>query len=229
MSWLGIQELRKATGITAKDLAVKIGKDASYVSKIEKGYILNTSYETVMSIAQVIADSDAIRSGKVDLNNYDSEFSRLVLSCRYDYMKDVYNYVKENKEVEEYSKIIRNLNKDDLSTFAALINYRSAEKRYNTIIDELKKEIIKQSKAKNIKSFFKDLTNHKKELNFLLKIYSESLLEEDFDESITSILGLLECKVEEIKQFGLENIIDEIDCYGELEDTDEELEIPEPE
>lgn len=229
MSWLGIQELRKATGITAKDLAEKIGKDASYVSKIEKGYILNTSHETVMSIAQVIADSDAIKSGEVDLSNYDSEFSRLVLSCRYHYMKDVYNYVKENKEVEEYSKIIRNLNKEDLNTFTALINYRSAEKRYNEIINELKNEIIRQSKAKNIKSFFKDLTNHKKELIFSLKIYSESLLEEDFDESLTSILGLLECKVEEIKQFGLENIIHEIDCYGELEDTDEELELPEPE
>lgn len=229
MSWLGIQELRKATGITAKDLADKIGKDASYVSKIEKGYILNTSYDTVMSMAQVIAASEAIKSGKVDLNDYDSEFSRLVLSCRYAYMKDVYDYVKENKEVEEYSKIIRNLNNDDLNTFRAVINYRRAEKGYNQIIDEFKREILKQSKARNIKTFFKDLTNHKKEIIFQMNINAEILMEENFDDSITSILDLLEFKVEDIKQYGIESIINEMDCYGEGEDTDEEIELPKPE
>ena len=229
MDWLGVQELRKATGITAKEVAEKIGKDATYVSKIEKGYILNTSYDTVMSIAQVIANTEAVKSGEVDLNDYDSEFSRLVLSCRFAYMKDVYDYVKDNKEVEEYSKIIRNLNNDDLNTFRAVISHRRAEKRYNKIKDEIKREILKQSKAKSIKKYFKDLQNAKQKITLEIEIDAENFIEEDFDESIDWILSEIEDYSSTLKMYGLENVVQYIEGLDSTYDNDEEFEMPEPE
>lgn len=229
MDWLGMQELRKATGITAKEVAKKIGKDATYVSKIEKGNILNTSYDTVMGIAQVIANTDAIESGEVNLNDYDSEFSRLVLSCRFAYMKDVYDYVKENKEVEEYSKIIRNLNNNDLNTFRALISHRRAEKRYNKIKDEFKKEILKQSKAKSIKKYFKDLRNVNQKITLKIEVDAEDFMEENFDESINWILSEIGDYTDRLKMYRLEECVNE--CEGGCVNEDEELEIdlPEPE
>lgn len=209
MSWLGIQELRKAVGISAKELAEKIGKDATYISKIEKGNIINTSYETIRNMAQVIANSEAITSGKVDLSEYESEFSKLVLSHRYDYMRDVYEYIKRNKEVEEYSQIIRNLNEDDLNTFKAVISQRRSEKRYNQIKYELKTEILKQSNSKNVKSFFKDLQQRKQKITFEIEIDAEGFLVSDFNNYITSLLDLFEDNVEAIKTYGIENIISE--------------------
>ena len=229
MSWLGIQELRKAVGITAKELAEQIGKDASYVSKIEKGNIINTSYETIRNMAQVIANSEAIESGEVDLNDYDSEFSRLVLSCRYAYMKDVYDYVKENKEVEQYSNIIRNLNNDDLNTFRAVISHRRAEKRYNKIKDNFKRELLKQSNAKNIKSFFKDLQSKNNEIIFEIKVDAENFMEENFDDTITSILNWLEVRTDAINTYGLDGIINELYEYEAENDMDKEIEMPDPE
>lgn len=229
MDWLGVQELRKATGITAKEVAEKIGKDATYVSKIEKGYILNTSYDTVMSIAQVIANTEAVKSGEVDLNDYDSEFSRLVLSCRFAYMKDVYDYVKDNKEVEEYSKIIRNLNNDDLNTFRAVISHRRAEKRYNKIRDEIKKEILKQSKAKSIKKYFKDLRNANQKITLKIEIDAENFIEEDFDEGIDWILSEMEDYSNTLKIYGLENAVQYIEGLDSSYDNDEEFEMPGPE
>lgn len=229
MDWLGMQELRKATGITAKELAEKIGKDATYVSKIEKGYILNTSYDTVMSIAHVIANTEAIKSGEVDLNNYTSEFSRLVLSCRYAHMKEVYDYVKENKELEEYSKIIRNLNNDDLNTFRAVISHRRAEKKYNKIKDGLKKEILKQSKAKGIKKYFKDLDNTNQKMTLKIALDIDTLIEESFDESIIWILDEIEDYSKRLNMFGLEECLDKIEGGDENHDEESEIDLPEPE
>lgn len=229
MDWLGMQELRKAAGITAKEVAEKIGKDATYISKIEKGYILNTSYDTVISIAKVIADSEAIQSGKIDLNDYDSEFARLVLSCRFNYMKDVYDYVKNNKEIEEYSKIIRNLNNDDLNTFRAVISHRRAEKIYNEIKNDLNREILKQSKAKNIKKYFKDLKSSNKKITLKIEIDAEDLMEDDFDESINWILSELDDYKSKLELFGLEECVSEIEGKSVNEDDEMEIELPEPE
>lgn len=229
MDWLGMQELRKATGITAKEVAQKIGKDATYVSKIEKGNILNTSYDIVMSIAQVIANTEAIQSGEIDLNDYDSEFSRLVLSCRFAYMKDVYDYVKENKEVEEYSKIIRNLNNDDLNTFRAVISHRRAEKRYTKIKDDFKRRILKQSKTKSIKKYFKNLRNENEKIILKIKVDTEDFIEENFDESINWILSEIEDYISRLEMYGLEEIADESEgkCFNQDEEI--EIDLPEPE
>ncbi|MDU3724291.1 MAG: helix-turn-helix domain-containing protein, partial [Clostridium celatum] len=117
MWYTELKKIRVAIGMQAKELAEKVGKSATYISRIESGAIINTSFELVSSIARVIAESDEIKSGRVDLSEYNSDFSKLVLSYRYETMKDVYDYVNENKEVEQYSNIVRYLNKGDMDLF----------------------------------------------------------------------------------------------------------------
>lgn len=204
-NWLGIKELRKAVGITAKEMGEKINKDATYISKIERGAIANTSYGVIMGMAQVIANSEAIKSGKVDLTDYNTEFSKLVLSCRYDYIKDVYNYVKKNKEVEEYSKIVRNLTESDIDTFSALVNYRRLNKEYCNLKEKIQNEILNQTGEKEIKKYFKNLSMEKIEIYIKGKIDLKDLMEYSFDEAVESmILGSIKSKIRDIKESGIE-------------------------
>lgn len=229
MSWLGIQELRKATGVTAKDLAEKIGKDASYVSKIEKGYILNTSYDTVMSMAQVIADTEAIKSGKVDLTSYDSEFAKLVLSCRVDDMKEMYQFSKNNKEFEDYAFLMKYLKKEDIETLMTLAKYRKSETMFNAHKENFIQSVIQESGAKSINEFLKILNKNNQYINFNFNINFEEIVKGEFEEIIDVISEELNNNHELLKQMGLEQIIQK-----DYETTDEDIEgeteiiMPEP-
>ena len=76
MWYTELKKIRVAIGMQAKELAEKVGKSATYISRIESGAIINTSFELVSSIARVIAESDEIKSGRVDLSEYNSDFSK---------------------------------------------------------------------------------------------------------------------------------------------------------
>lgn len=230
MSWLGIQELRKATGVTAKDLAEKIDKDASYVSKIEKGYIINTSYDTVMSMAKVVADTEAIKSGKVDLNDYDSEFAKLVLSCRIDDMKEMYQFSKNNQEFEDYAFLIKYLKKEDMKTFMTLAKYRKSEVLFNTHKESFIQSVLQESGAKSINEFLKILNRKKQFITFNINIDFEEIVKGEFEVIIDSISEELNNKYGLMKQVGLEEIIQH-DYESTHEDEPEgevEIILPEP-
>lgn len=219
MSWLGIQELRKATGVTAKDLAEKIGKDASYVSKIEKGYIINTSYDIVMSMAQVVADTEAIKSGKLDLNDYDSEFAKLVLSCRVDDMKEMYQFSKNNKEFEEYAFLMKYLKKEDIETLMTLAKYRKSETLFNTHRESFIQSVLQESGTKSINEFLKILNKNNQYINFDFNINFKEIVKGRFEEIIDVISEELNNNHELLKQVGLEQIIQK-----DYEGTDENIE-----
>ena len=150
MWYTELKKIRVAIGMQAKELAEKVGKSATYISRIESGAIINTSFELVSSIARVIAESDEIKSGRVDLSEYNSDFSKLVLSYRYETMKDVYDYVNENKEVEQYSNIVRYLNKGDMDLFETVARYRVAEGEFNDAKKKLEQVILMNSGKKNL-------------------------------------------------------------------------------
>lgn len=229
MSWLGIQELRKATGVTAKDLAEKIGKDASYVSKIEKGYIVNTSYDTVMSMAQVVADTEAIKSGEVNLNDYDSEFAKLVLSCRVDNMKEMYQFSKNNKEFEDYAFLIKYLKKEDIETLMTLAKYRKSETLFNKHKEKFIQLALQESGTKNIKEFLKILNKNNEYINLNFNISFEKIAKGKFEEIIDIISKELSNNYELLKQIGLEQIIQkDYDPTGEDIEGETEIIMPEP-
>ncbi|MGG7199275.1 helix-turn-helix domain-containing protein [Clostridium butyricum] len=204
MKWMGIQQLRKDCGITAKEMGEKIGKDATYISKIEKGNIVNTSYETIMAMASVVADSDVVKNNKVDLSRYDTEFAKLVLCCRYDYVKDIYKYVTQNKEIEQYSKVVRNLLESDLDTFNALINYRRLNKEYSDLKEKLEEEISNEIKEKSIKKYLKDLAKDNAQIKINIEIDVKDLLEYNFDKCVKEII--FDSMINEIEKIKISGI-----------------------
>lgn len=92
-----LKEIRLAIGMQAKELAEKVGKSATYISRIESGAILNTSFDIVSSIARVIADNEKIKSGEVDLNKGDIDLFETV--ARYRVAERNFNDAK--KELEQ--------------------------------------------------------------------------------------------------------------------------------
>lgn len=77
------------------------------------------------------------------------------MSYRYEQMKDAYDYVKENKEVEKYSNIIRYLNDGDIDLFETVARYRVAERNFNDAKREFKEAILMDSQKKNINEVVK--------------------------------------------------------------------------
>lgn len=52
-----IKELRKRDGLTLKELAARLGVTESTAQRYESGYIRNMSYETVVTLANIFAES----------------------------------------------------------------------------------------------------------------------------------------------------------------------------
>lgn len=184
-----LKEIRMAIGMKANELAEKVGKSATYISRIESGAILNTSFELVSSLARVIAESEDIKSGKVDLSKYKSDFSKLVLSYRYESMKEVYDYVKENKEVEQYSNIIRYLNKGDIDLFETVARYRIAEVDFNEAKKGLEKVILIEAGKESLSEVTKMYDKEGYRLAFQIKDKID--VEDIVNGSYSDFLGIL--------------------------------------
>lgn len=153
----GVKELRVAINMPAKVLSEKVGISPTYLSRIEGGRIEKTSYETMLNLAQVIADSDAIVEGKVDLDEFDSEFARLVFGCRYKELKRVYEYSREHQFAQEYEQIIKYMNQGDLDTFRTVAKYREAETRFKKVREKYLEMVMLSTKSKNLEEALNQL------------------------------------------------------------------------
>lgn len=205
-----LKEIRIAIGMQAKELAEKVGKSATYISRIESGAILNTSFELVSSIARVIAESEEIKSGMVDLSKYDSDFSKLVLSYRYETMRDVYDYVKKNKEVEQYSNIIRYLNKGDIDLFETVARYRVAEGNFNDAKKELEQVILMDSRKKSFNEVVKMYEKEGYRLVFPMKdkIEVEDIIKGNYNDFLEILTNEMKNLTEHMRVFGIGELLE---------------------
>lgn len=226
MWYTELKEIRVAIGMQAKELAEKVGKSATYISRIESGAIINTSFELVSSIARVIAESNDIKSGKVDLNKYNSDFAKLVLSYRYESMKDVYDYVKKNKEVEQYSNIIRYLNKGDIDLFEAVARYRVAEGNFNDARRSLEEVILIDSGKKNINEAAKMYDKEGYRLVFPIKreIEVEEIIKGDYSDFLELLTEEIKHLTEHMRGFGIDSLLG-LKYYSKESDNNEDGEI----
>lgn len=227
-----LKEIRLAIGMQAKELAEKVGKSATYISRIESGAILNTSFELVSSIARIIAESEEIKSGMVDLSKYDSDFSKLVLSYRYETMRDVYDYVKENKEVEQYSNIIRYLNKGDVDLFETVASYRVAEGNFNEAKKELEKVILMDSRKKSFNEVVKMYEKEGYRLVFQMKgkIEVEDIIKGNYNDFLEILTNEMKHLTEHMRVFGIGELL-EMKQLSEVIDNnyeDEEVVLEQP-
>ncbi|MDU3520904.1 MAG: helix-turn-helix domain-containing protein [Clostridium saudiense] len=222
MWYTELKEIRLAIGMQAKELAEKVGKSATYISRIESGAIINTSFELVSSIARVIAESEEIKSSKVDLNKYNSDFAKLVLSYRYESMKDIYDYVNKNKEVEQYSNIIRYLNKGDIDLFETVARYRVAEGNFNDAKKGLEQVILMNSGKNSINEAAKMYNKEGYRLVFPMKakIEVEEIIKGDYSSFLDVLTNEINYLTEHMKGFGIGNLL-EMKCHSEVSEGDE--------
>jgi len=227
-----LKEIRLAIGMQAKELAEKVGKSATYISRIESGAILNTSFDIVSSIARVIAEDEKIKSGTVDLSKYNSDFSKLVLSYRYETMKEVYDYVKENKEVEKYSNIIRYLNDGDIDLFETVARYRVAERNFNDAKREFKEAILMDSQKKNINEVVKMCEKEGCSLVLSIKdkISVEDIIKGSYSDFMEVLTNQIIYSTENIRNMGIYEIVEMKEYPSEIETSsgDEEIILEEP-
>lgn len=209
MWYTELKKIRVAIGMQAKELAEKVGKSATYISRIESGAIINTSFELVSSIARVIAESDEIKSGRVDLSEYNSDFSKLVLSYRYETMKDVYDYVNENKEVEQYSNIVRYLNKGDIDLFETVARYRVAEGEFNDAKKKLEQVILMNSGKKNLNEAAKMYEKEGYRLVFPMKrkIEVEDIIKGNYSDFLDILTDEINHLTEHMRGFGIGDLL----------------------
>ena len=150
MWYKGLRELRKAVNMSVKELAEQIGKSPSYISRLESGSIHNTSYENVLMMAKVIAKTDAIVNGDVNLDEYDSDFAKLVFGCCYKKLKNVYDFSMENKEARKYAETLPYLQEGDWDMLRALSAYRLAEAEFELSKAFLKRNILASTETQSI-------------------------------------------------------------------------------
>lgn len=226
MWYTELKKIRVAIGMQAKELAEKVGKSATYISRIESGAIINTSFELVSSIARVIAESDEIKSGRVDLSEYNSDFSKLVLSYRYETMKDVYDYVNENKEVEQYSNIVRYLNKGDMDLFETVARYRVAEGEFNDAKKKLEQVILMNSGKKNLNEAAKMYEKEGYRLVFPMKreIEVEDIIKGNYSDFLDILTDEINHLTEHMGGFGIGDLL-EMKYPSEVATNEEEGEI----
>lgn len=222
-----LKEIRLAIGMQAKELAEKVDKSATYISRIESGAILNTSFDIVSSIARVIADNEKIKSGEIDLNKYSSDFSKLVLSYRYETMKDVYDYVRKNKEVEQYSNIVRYLNKGDIDLFETVARYRVAERNFNDAKKELEQAILMDSKKKNFNQVVKmyEKEGYRLVLPMKDKIEVEDVIKGNYNDFLEILTNEMRCLTENIKLVGIDELIEMKQYPSEIDNDYEDKEV----
>lgn len=220
-----LKELRLAVGMQAKELAEKVGKSATYISRIESGAIINTSFELVSSIAKVISETEAVKSGKVDLSKYNSDFSRMVLSYRYNEMKDIYDYVSENKYVEEYSNILRYLNPGDIDVFQVISKYRAAESQFNISRKQLEEEILSEMNMKSIGEVFKYLEKEGYEININIKVPASDIIKGEYSKYLNLITDEIKDKTESLRNYGIEAIIAGKPWNVGVADCEDEIEV----
>lgn len=220
-----LKELRLAAGMQAKELAERVGKSATYISRIESGAIINTSFELVSSIAKVISETEAVKSGKVDLSKYSSDFSRMVLSYRYNEMKDVYDYVNQNKHVEEYSNIIRYLNPGDIDVFQVIAKYRAAESEFNTSKKKLEEAVLAEMNMKSIDEVIKSLDKEGYEININIKIPADEIIKGDYSMYLNLITDEIKDRTEDVSSYGIEAIIEGKPWSGVISNSEDDIEI----
>lgn len=225
-----LKQLRLAVGMPAKELAKKVGKSATYISRIESGAILNTSFELVSALAKVIAETESIKSGKVDLSNYNSDFSRMVLSYRYDDMKRVYNYAKENRYVEQYSNIVKYLGKSDIELFEIVARYRKSEADFNIAKEKLERAILKERGMDTLDEVVNSLRKEDCEIVLDVKIPLQLVIEGNYSDYMSLLSEEMEWRTEGLKNYGIEAIIDIKDFgYGiASNEEDSEIQLSEP-
>lgn len=232
---LGMKELRKATGMGLKELSELVGKSSSYLSRIESGSIVNTSYETMLNIAKAIADTDAIKNGKIDFKNYNSNFGRLVLSCKYDELKKVYDYTKDNKEVEYEAKTIQYLNSNDLNVFKDLGKYRKDIMEY----EDAKKQFIEMFEKLNGFEYIKECKKSLGETPVIkFEVPIEDIIKNGYDKFSGIVTNEILNSVENLKFFGtMWDVFSNTSHYGniaccnleeeEKDEEEQEIQVPE--
>ncbi len=230
MWYEGLKQLRIAIRMPSKELAEKIGKSPTYISRLESGAIQNTSYDTVLSMAMVIAESDAIVNGEVDLNQFDSDFSKLVFGCRYQQLKYVYDFAKENKYVEECGSILKYMNEGDRESFRAVGKYRSAVNEFERAKSEVKNMIKLQTGQDTFKEALKKINEDGCVLNELvIEIPMQDILSMNYDKFMNIISENLQHELEISQYAGIENsrLITSKDSYlhDRVPSQDEEKEI----
>lgn len=228
MSSLGIKEIRKALDITAEQLGKEVGLSASYILRIESGNVQNPSFTTVAKLAEVIANTESVKNGNVDLNQFDSHFSRLVLSFRHKEIKEVYDFVKDNKDIDVYVEMVKYLLPSDMNTISSLIEYRKLSNELDSAKQRLKDTIIKYSDTDSYEETvkiisFRNLFNNAIDIDYEME---ELLLGNNkFDGKLLSRILLSMADVIELR--GIECIYksdDEINKFNTSVDEDDDKE-----
>ncbi|MBM7872249.1 transcriptional regulator with XRE-family HTH domain [Clostridium pascui] len=206
MRSLGIKEIRKALGMTAEQLGKEVGISASYILRIESGNVQNPSFATISKLAEVIASTEDVKNGKVNLNEFDSDFGKLVLSFRYSEIKDAYDFVRNNNNIEEYSQMVKYLSEDDMNTITSLIEYRKVQHGFIEARKKLKNAIIRYSKNKNYEEAvcninFKLLLDESLDLDYEI----QELLLNEGKLNIDLCSKILLSMSEDIEHYGIDN------------------------
>ncbi len=157
MSNLGLREIRKALGISSEEVGNAIGMNPAYLLRIENGTIENPSYNTLIKIAEYFNNLEDIKNGTFKIEQYDSDFSKLILSFKYNELKEAYAYVKNNDDIKLYIDMSRFLSHGDLDAIKSIVHYRKSMSKFLTAKDNFKNSIAKNYKRKSIEEAIKNI------------------------------------------------------------------------
>ena len=147
-------------------------------------------------------------------------------------MKEVYDYVKENKEVKKYSNIIRCLNDGDIDLFETVARYRVSERNFNDAKREFKEAILMDSQKKNINEVVKMC--EKKGCSLVLSIKDKISVEDIIKGSYSDFMEVLTNQIiystENIRNMGIYEIAEMKEYPSEIETSsgDKEIILQEP-
>jgi transcriptional regulator with XRE-family HTH domain len=221
MSGLGIKEIRKALGITAEQLGKEVGISSSYILRIESGNVQNPSFATISKLAEVIANIDAVKNSKVDLNKFDSDFAKLILSFRYSEIKEAYEFVRDNNNIQEYTDMVKYLSQADMNTITTLIEYRKQQYRLIEARNKLKETIMKDCKNRNYEEVL-GVLKFNEVLNESLNFEMQEFLSNENKPDIDMLARILLLMGKEIEFYGVDNFIEVDIKYSECDLIDEE-------
>lgn len=226
MWYKDLKELRKLVGITATQMAERLGKDKSYISKLESGCVINTSFDTVYSMASIIAESNKIKNGEIDLNKYTSHFGKAVMSCIHDNVKEVYDFSINNVNYDKYATMCQYLDDNELTVLSTLAYYKKLVHQYNNVKNKLISIVTKSNNSSTLTEALSKFEAEYMRPKFELTIYMDELENLDFIGYFKNHIDYMESIIESIETSGIETILssteDEFYLGGDY-DSDSEI------
>lgn len=174
-----IRDVRKIENLTAEELGKRIGLTQNYLTRLENGFIKNPSFSVISKIAESISETDAIINMDINLQDYKTPFSMLVMS----YLKasgitDNYNLAVNSTALNSILKNIESLDSSELASLEEFISYL----KWKNSMDKYKKAMLNYTR--------KDKFASEIGLNYLHHLNSSKDTEDEINNLYNQVMDL---------------------------------------